>query len=146
MGGSHYLEKLTHDLVEETWKVVQEIELKGGMIKAIELGIPKMRIEQAAAKRQALIDSGKEIIIGLNAYISSEDRDIDTLVIDNLKVKNNQLQKLRKLKSNRNTKKVENLLLEIEKSALENKGNLLEITVRAARERATLRNIKSIRK
>ena len=141
LGGSHYLEKLTHDLVEETWKVVQEIELKGGMIKAIELGIPKMRIEQAAAKRQALIDSGKEIIIGLNAYISSEDRDIDTLVIDNLKVKNNQLQKLRKLKSNRNTKKVENLLLEIEKSALENKGNLLEITVRAARERATLGEI-----
>ena len=141
LGGSHYLEKLTHDLVEETWKVVQEIELKGGMIKAIELGIPKMRIEQAAAKRQALIDSGKEIIIGLNAYISSEDRDIDTLVIDNLKVKNNQLKKLRKLKSKRNAKKVENLLLEIEKSALENKGNLLEIAVRAARERATLGEI-----
>ena len=141
LGGSHYLEKLTHDLVEESWKVVQEIELKGGMIKAIELGIPKMRIEQAAAKRQALIDSGKEIIIGLNAYLSSEDRDIDTLVIDNLKVKNNQLKKLRKLKSKRNAKKVENLLLEIEKSALENKGNLLEIAVRAARERATLGEI-----
>lgn len=141
MGGSHYLEKLTHDLVEESWKVIQEVELKGGMIKAIELGIPKMRIEQAAAKRQALIDSGKEIIIGLNAYMSSEDRDIDTLVIDNLKVKNNQIQKLKKLKSKRNTKKVENLLLEIEKSALENKDNLLEITVRAARERATLGEI-----
>ena len=141
LGGSHYLEKLTHDLVEESWKVIQEIELKGGMIKAIEFGIPKMRIEQAAAKRQALIDSGKEIIIGLNAYLSSEDRDIDTLVIDNLKVKNNQLKKLRKLKSKRNAKKVENLLLEIEKSALENKGNLLEIAVRAARERATLGEI-----
>ena len=141
MGGSHYLEKLTHDLVEESWKVIQEVELKGGMIKAIELGIPKMRIEQAAAKRQALIDSGKEIIIGLNAYMSSEDRDIDTLVINNLKVKNNQIQKLKKLKSKRNTKKVENLLLEIEKSALENKDNLLEITIRAARERATLGEI-----
>ena len=141
LGGSHYLEKLTHDLVEESWKVIQEIELKGGMIKAIEFGIPKMRIEQAAAKRQALIDSGKEIIIGLNAYLSSEDRDIDTLVIDNLKVKNNQLKNLRKLKSKRNAKKVENLLLEIEKSALENKGNLLEIAVRAARERATLGEI-----
>ena len=140
-GGSHYLEKLTHDLVNESWKIIEEIESQGGMIKAIELGIPKMRIEQAAAKRQANIDSGKEIIIGLNAYFSKEDRNIDTLVIDNEKVKNNQIQKLKEIKSKRNTKRVKDLLNLLSKSAKENKGNLLEIAIQASRQRATLGEI-----
>ncbi len=141
LGGSHYLEKLTHNLVNESWKIIEEIESQGGMIKAIELGIPKMRIEQAAAKRQANIDSGKEIIIGLNAYLSSEDRNIDTLVIDNEKVKNSQIQKLKEIKSKRNTKKVKDLLNLLSKSARENKGNLLEIAIQASRQRATLGEI-----
>ena len=141
LGGSHYLEKLTHDLVNESWKIIEEIESQGGMIKAIELGIPKMRIEQAAAKRQANIDSGKEIIIGLNAYFSKEDRNIDTLVIDNEKVKNNQIQKLKEIKSKRNTKRVKDLLNLLSKSAKENKGNLLEIAIQASRQRATLGEI-----
>ena len=111
------------------------------MIKAIELGIPKMRIEQAAAKRQANIDSGKEIIIGLNAYLSKEDRNIDTLVIDNEKVKNSQIQKLKEIKSKRNTKRVKDLLNLLSKSARENKGNLLEIAIQASRQRATLGEI-----
>ena len=141
LGGSHYLEKLTHNLVNESWKIIEEIESQGGMIKAIELGIPKMRIEQAAAKRQANIDSGKEIIIGLNAYLSKEDRNIDTLVIDNEKVKNSQIQKLKKIKSKRNTKKVKDFLNLLSKSARENKGNLLEIAIQASRQRATLGEI-----
>tara|TARA_B100001248_G_scaffold73373_1_gene52276 strand:- start:866 stop:2932 length:2067 start_codon:yes stop_codon:yes gene_type:complete len=141
LGGSHYLEKLTHNLVNESWKIIEEIESQGGMIKAIELGIPKMRIEQAAAKRQANIDSGKEIIIGLNAYLSKEDRNIDTLVIDNEKVKNSQIQKLKEIKSKRNTKRVKDLLNLLSKSARENKGNLLEIAIQASRQRATLGEI-----
>ena len=87
LGGSHYLEQLTADIAKKSWRLIEEVDSQGGMIKAIELGIPKMRIEQAAAKRQANIDSGKEIIIGLNAYESNEDRDVDILVIDNKKVK-----------------------------------------------------------
>ena len=141
LGGSHYLEKLTHNLVNESWKIIEEIESQGGMIKAIELGIPKMRIEQAAAKRQANIDSGKEIIIGLNAYLSKEDRNIDTLVIDNEKVKNSQIQKLKEIKSKRNTKRVKDLLNLLSKSARENKGNLLEIAIQASKQRATLGEI-----
>ena len=141
LGGSHYLEKLTHNLVNESWKIIEEIESQGGMIKAIELGIPKMRIEQAAAKRQANIDSGKEIIIGLNAYLSKEDRNIDTLVIDNEKVKNSQIQKLKEIKSKRNTKRVKDLLNLLSKSAREIKGNLLEIAIQASRQRATLGEI-----
>ena len=106
LGGSLYLEKLTNNLVQKSWNLIEEVENQGGMLKAIELGIPKMKIEQAAAKRQANIDSGKEKIIGLNAYLSSEDRDIDTLVIDNEKVKLNQINRLKKIKLNRNSENV----------------------------------------
>ena len=141
LGGSLYLEKLTNNLVQKSWNLIEEVENQGGMIKAIELGIPKMKIEQAAAKRQANIDSGKEKIIGLNAYLSSEDRDIDTLVIDNEKVKLNQINRLKKIKLNRNSENVNELLLNLTKAAKNDTGNLLELAVQAARERATLGEI-----
>ena len=111
LGGSHYLEQLTSDIAKKSWKLIEEVDSQGGMIKAIELGIPKMRIEQAAAKRQANIDSGKEIIIGLNAYESNENRDVDTLVIDNKKVKHSQIKRLNKVKSERNSDEVKKILL-----------------------------------
>jgi methylmalonyl-CoA mutase len=141
LGGSLYLEKLTNNLVQKSWDLIEEIENQGGMIKAIELGIPKMKIEQAAAKRQANIDSGKEKIIGLNAYLSSEDRDIDTLVIDNEKVKLNQINRLKKIKLNRNSENVNESLLNLNKAAKNDTGNLLELAIQAARERATLGEI-----
>ncbi|MDA9809587.1 methylmalonyl-CoA mutase [Flavobacteriales bacterium] len=141
LGGSLYLEKLTNNLVQKSWDLIEEVENQGGMIKAIELGIPKMKIEQAAAKRQANIDSGKEKIIGLNAYLSSEDRDIDTLVIDNEKVKLNQINRLKKIKLNRNSENVNESLLNLNKAAKNDTGNLLELAIQAARERATLGEI-----
>jgi len=141
LGGSLYLEKLTNNLVQKSWDLLEEVENQGGMIKAIELGIPKMKIEQAAAKRQANIDSGKEKIIGLNSYLSSEDRDIDTLVIDNEKVKLNQINRLKKIKLNRNSENVNESLLNLNKAAKNDTGNLLELAIQAARERATLGEI-----
>ena len=143
LGGSHYLEKLTADLAKKSLKLIEEIDSQGGMIKAIELGIPKMRIEQAAAKRQANIDSGKEKIIGLNAYESNENRDVDTLVIDNEQVKINQIKRLNKVKSERNSKEVKEILLKISNSAKSQNGNLLELTIQAAKARATLGEISS---
>ena len=116
---------------------MEEVDSQGGMIKAIELGIPKMRIEQAAAKRQARIDSGKEKIIGLNSYQSSENRDVDTLVIDNEKVKLNQIKRLEKVKSERNSVEVKKILLKIASSAKSKKGNLLELSIQAAKARRT---------
>ena len=143
LGGSHYLEKLTSDITKKSWKLMEEVSSQGGMIKAIELGIPKMRIEQAAAKRQARIDSGKEKIIGLNSYQSSENRDVDTLVIDNEKVKLNQIKRLEKVKSERNSVEVKKILLKIASSAKSKKGNLLELSIQAAKARATLGEISS---
>ena len=143
LGGSHYLEKLTSDIAKKSWKLMEEVSSQGGMIKAIELGIPKMRIEQAAAKRQARIDSGKEKIIGLNSYQSSENRDVDTLVIDNEKVKLNQIKRLEKVKSERNSVEVKKILLKIASSAKSKKGNLLELSIQAAKARATLGEISS---
>ena len=143
LGGSHYLEKLTADLAKKSLKLIEEIDSQGGMIKAIELGIPKMRIEQAAAKRQANIDSGKEKIIGLNAYESNENRDVDTLVIDNEQVKINQIKRLNKVKSERNSEEVKEILLKISNSAKSQNGNLLELTIQAAKARATLGEISS---
>jgi methylmalonyl-CoA mutase len=143
LGGSHYLEKLTADLAKKSLKLIEEIDSQGGMIKAIELGIPKMRIEQAAAKRQANIDSGKEIIIGLNAYESNENRDVDTLVIDNKKVKLSQIKRLNKVKSERNSEEVKKILLKISNSAKSKNGNLLELSIQAAKARATLGEISS---
>ena len=105
LGGSFHLEKLTNDIANKAWDLIQEMENQGGMTKAIEMGLPKMKIEEAAAKRQAKIDSGKEIIVGLNAYKSKDDQQIDILEIDNKKVKENQINRITKIKSERNQEK-----------------------------------------
>ncbi|MES2800125.1 MAG: methylmalonyl-CoA mutase [Bacteroidota bacterium] len=142
-GGSFYLEKLTDQLVEEAWKLIQEVEELGGMAKAIETGIPKMRIEESAARKQARIDAGKDIIVGVNRYqIREEDKQIlDILDVDNAKVREAQLTRLKELKETRDEASVLLLLEELQKAAAENTGNLLEIAVRCAKERASLGEI-----
>jgi methylmalonyl-CoA mutase len=140
-GGSYYIEKLTEQLVSEAWKLIEEVEELGGMAKAIETGIPKMRIEEAAARKQARIDSGKDIIVGVNRYQFENNEQIDILEVDNTKVRDAQLQRLTELRSTRNEAKVIDLLAELEAAAKNNTGNLLEIAIRCARERASLGEI-----
>lgn len=139
--GSYYIEKLTEQLVDEAWKLIQEVEELGGMAKAIETGIPKMRIEEAAARKQARIDSAQDIIVGVNRFQIEDDTQIDILEVDNAKVKDAQIARLNELKSNRNQSEVENLLLELENAAKNKDGNLLEIAVRCAEARCTLGEI-----
>jgi methylmalonyl-CoA mutase len=139
--GSYYVEKLTHDIAQQAWKHIEEVEELGGMTKAIEAGIPKLRIEQAAAKKQARIDSGTDKIIGINAYRLKQEDPIVTLEVDNQTVRKQQLEKLSKIKAERNTEKVEQSLKELTRIAREENGNLLQAAVVAARERATLGEI-----
>ncbi|SDG87460.1 heterodimeric methylmalonyl-CoA mutase large subunit precursor [Psychroflexus sediminis] len=139
--GSYYVEKLTHDIAQQAWKHIEEVEELGGMTKAIEAGIPKLRIEQAAAKKQARIDSGTDKIIGINAYRLKKEDPIVTLEVDNQTVRRQQLEKLSKIKAERDDKKVKHTLNELTRIAKEENGNLLEAAVIAARERATLGEI-----
>ena len=139
--GSFYIEKLTHDIVQKAWILIQEIEDLGGMTKAIEAGIPKKRIEEAAAKKQARIDSNQDVIIGLNKYQLEKDPPIKTLEIDSAAVKKIQTDRLNKIKSNRNSKKVNQALLNLKEAAQTQRGNLLTLAIEAARERATLGEI-----
>lgn len=138
VGGSHYIESLTKELIDEAWKLIQEIEELGGMAKAIETGLPKMRIEEAAAKKQARIDSGKDIIVGVNRFEVESNDEIDILEVDNTKVRNAQIERLNKLRAERDNAKVAELLTELEEVAKTGKGNLLEVAVRCARSRASL--------
>ncbi|PFO03843.1 methylmalonyl-CoA mutase [Bacillus sp. AFS076308] len=140
-GGSYYVEKLTDDLVKRAWTHIEEIEGLGGMAKAIETGLPKMRIEEAAARRQAQIDSGKETIIGVNRYRPEKEEAIDILDIDNTAVRLKQMEKLTALKAARDNQKVEAALNELTKAAETGNQNLLELAVKAARVRATLGEI-----
>ncbi|ETI66685.1 methylmalonyl-CoA mutase [Neobacillus vireti] len=139
--GSYYLEKLTDELVERAWAYIEEIESLGGMAKAIETGLPKMRIEEAAARRQAQIDSGKETIIGVNRYRLEREEAIDILDIDNTAVRIKQIEKLNSLKASRDDHKVEEALSALTKAAETGEQNLLELAVMAARVRATLGEI-----
>jgi methylmalonyl-CoA mutase len=139
--GSYYVEKLTEELVERAWTHIEEIEKLGGMAKAIETGLPKMRIEEAAARRQAQIDSGKETIIGVNRYRLEKEEAIDILDIDNTAVRLKQIEKLNSLKAARNEEKVESALMALTKAAETGESNLLELAVQAARVRATLGEI-----
>lgn len=141
LGGSYYVEKLTDALVEEAWKLIEEVEELGGMAKAIETGIPKMRIEEAAARKQARIDSNKDIIVGVNRYQLEKEDPIDILEVDNTKVREAQINRLNDLKSNRNCEEVPQLLSELEAAAKSGEGNLLEIAIRCARARASLGEI-----
>lgn len=140
-GGSYYVEKLTDELIQRAWKHIEEIEELGGMAKAIETGLPKMRIEEAAARRQAQIDSGKETIIGVNRYRLEKEDAIDILDIDNTAVRLKQIEKLKALKESRDDSKVEEALTALTKAAETGERNLLELAVQAARARATLGEI-----
>ncbi|WRP05192.1 methylmalonyl-CoA mutase [Rossellomorea aquimaris] len=139
--GSHYVEALTDQLMEKAWEHIQEIEELGGMTKAIETGLPKMRIEEAAARRQAMIDSGDEAIVGVNKYRLDKEDPIDTLDIDNTVVRQKQIERIRNLKEERNEEKVIETLQALTIAAETGKGNLLEKAVDAARARATLGEI-----
>ena len=140
-GGSYYVESLTKEIAEKAWKLIQEIEELGGMAKAIETGLPKMRIEEAAARTQARIDSGKQIIVGTNAYCLDEEEPIDILEIDNTAVRKEQLEAIERNRKNRDEAAVKAALDKITECARSGEGNLLEAAVKAAGLRATLGEI-----
>lgn len=139
--GSYYVETLTHELVHKAWAHIQEIEKLGGMAKAIETGLPKMRIEEAAARTQARIDSGTQTIIGVNKYRLEHEDPIDILEIDNTEVRKQQIQRLTELKKDRDEQAVKKALSAITECVKTKKGNLLELAVEAARVRASLGEI-----
>ncbi len=140
-GGSNYLEKLTEEITQKAWTLIQEIEELGGMAKAIETGIPKMRIEEAAARKQARIDSGKDQIIGVNAYRLEKEANIETLEVNNTKVRDRQIKRLKDIRLNRNEKDVKQALDKLTKGCETGNDNLLALAVNAARTRATLGEI-----
>lgn len=140
-GGSFYVETLTNELAQKAWALIEEVEQLGGMAKAIETGVPKMRIEEAAAKKQARIDGGRDIIIGVNRYRISEQEQIDTLEVDNTKVREAQIARLNRLKAERNNEEVQAALDAITECCKTGKGNLLALAVDAARKRASLGEI-----
>ena len=139
--GSYYVETLTNELVHKAWDLIQEVEKLGGMAKAIETGLPKMRIEEAAARTQAKIDSQQQTIIGVNKYRLEKEDPIDILDVDNTEVRRQQIERLNELKSKRDNAAVEKALAAITECVKTNKGNLLELAVEAARLRATLGEI-----
>jgi methylmalonyl-CoA mutase len=141
LGGSYYLESLTASLAAKAWDLIQEVEKLGGMTKAIEGGIPKMRIEQAAAAKQARIDSGREVIVGVNKYRTDEKPDFEILEVDNSLVRAEQIQRLQQLRAQRNEIETIKALDALTLCANSGKGNLLELAIDAARKRATLGEI-----
>ncbi|WP_281685536.1 methylmalonyl-CoA mutase [Thalassobaculum salexigens] len=140
-GGSYYVERLTRDLAEKAWAHIQEVESYGGMAKAIEAGIPKMRIEEAAARTQARIDSRRQTIVGVNKYRTDDPENIEILKVDNAKVRKGQLEQLARLRAERDQSKVDATLDALTKSAETGEGNLLALAVDAARARATVGEI-----
>ncbi len=140
IGGSRHVEKLTENLIKESWKIIREVEEMGGMSKAIEEGYPKMKIEESATKKQARIDSGQEYIIGVNKFTTEEKAEIDIREVDNDKVREKQVEHLNQIKLKRNEEKVQKALMRIEEGARGN-TNLLELAIEAGREKATLGEI-----
>ena len=139
--GSYHVEKLTEEIANKSWDLIKEVENLGGMTKAIEKGIPKLRIEEAAAKKQARIDSGKDVIVGVNKYQLKTEDPLHILEVDNEAVRKSQIERLHQLKSNRNSKAVEKSLVALTIAARSGKENLLDLAVKAARNRATLGEI-----
>ncbi len=139
--GSYYVEKLTHDIAQKAWTLIQEVEELGGMTKAIEAGIPKLRIEEAAARKQARIDSGQDIIVGVNKYRLEEEDPITTLEVDNQTVRNGQIKRIKHIKATRDNDAVQSALSKLTDAARTGHENLLALAVNAARERATLGEI-----
>jgi len=140
-GGSFTVERLTHELARRAWALIQEVEELGGMAKAIEQGLPKLRIEEAAARRQALIDTGRDVIVGANRYRLDREEPIEVLEVDNTAVRENQIRRLNQVKASRDAARVEAALNAITRCAETGEGNLLELAVEAARARATLGEI-----
>ncbi|RLD17835.1 MAG: methylmalonyl-CoA mutase, partial [Bacteroidetes bacterium] len=136
-----YVESLTRELVDKAWEHIQEVEELGGMVKAIERGIPKMRIEQAAAKKQARIDSGKERIVGVNIFRTDEEQALEILKVDNLEVLQTQQDKLKRIKASRDENELNHALQIVEEAAGDDSLNILSAAIDAARCRATLGEI-----
>ena len=145
--GSHFVEKLTDEIASDAWKLIEEVEKLGGMTKAIEAGIPKMRIEEAAARKQARIDSGQDTIVGVNKYQLDNEDELQILEVDNARVRQQQMQRLQEIRSTRNNDEVQNILNELQtasKNTMTNGAdheNLLALAVKAAKARATLGEI-----
>ena len=139
--GSYYVESLTNEIAHKAWEHIQEIEKLGGMAKAIETGLPKMRIEEASARKQAWIDSGDEVIVGLNRYRLEKEAPIDILAVDNTAVRESQVKRLKELRANRDEAAVQAALAAITEAVKNKTGNLLELAVEAAKVRATLGEI-----
>ena len=139
--GSYHVEKLTEEIANKAWNLIKEVDELGGMTKAIEKGIPKMRIEEAAAKKQARIDSGTDTIVGVNKYQLNEEDPLHILEVDNEAVRLSQIERLNAIKLKRNSKNVSKTLADLTEAAKTGKGNLLDLAVKAARERATLGEI-----
>ena len=139
--GSYYVEKLTDEIAQKAWKLIEEVEELGGMTKAIEKGIPKLRIEEAAARKQARIDSGQDIIVGVNKFRREKEDPIVTLEVDNQTVRKQQIARLAEMKANRDEEKVQQVLTELTEAAEKEEGNLLALAVNAARERASIGEI-----
>jgi len=140
-GGSYYVEKLTKELVDRAWALIQEVESLGGMTKAIENGLPKLRIEEAAARKQARIDSGKDKIVGVNIFPTADQTEMELLEVDNAEVRRGQIASIQKVKTDRDGDKLKAALVALATCAETGNGNLLELAVTAARERATLGEI-----
>jgi methylmalonyl-CoA mutase len=141
--GSEYVEILTNEMAQKAWMLIEEVESYGGMTKAIEAGIPKMRIEEAAAQKQARIDSGQDGIIGVNIFQTNDTKEIDILDIDNAEVREKQIHRLKEIKAKRDNSTVEDILNQLTIAAKNNDENLLALTIEAARRRATLGEISS---
>ncbi len=140
LAGSYYIESLTNELIEQAWALIEEVEEMGGMTKAVESGLPKLRIEESAARRQAMIDRGEEVIVGVNKYRKDEEEPIDILDIDNVAVRNAQIARLETIRSGRDEAACSAALSELERRSKEG-GNLLEAAVEAARARASVGEI-----
>jgi len=140
-GGSYMMESLTQDIADKAWELIEEIDQQGGMAKAIETGLPKLRIEEASARKQARIDRGDDVIVGVNKYKLDHEEDVDILQIDNQEVRESQVARLEKLKANRDSAAVEDILQQITKAAASGEGNLLELSVEAIRRKASVGEI-----
>ena len=138
LAGSYFVEKLTEDMCSSAWKIIEEVEELGGMTKAVAAGMPKLSIEESATKKQAKIDSGKQVVVGVNKFKNPKEPKIDVLVIDNEKVREDQIIKITNLKKNRNPKDLEDCLSRITDMAKNNSGNLLALSIEAIRARATV--------
>ena len=142
-GGSYMMESLTQELADKAWALIEEVEVKGGMAKAIETGLPKLKIEEAAARKQARIDRGEDVIVGVNKYQLDEEPEVDTLYVDNEAVRLSQIERLKTIKASRDSGVVSKVLAALSHAAEAGKGNLLALSIDAARARATVGEISS---